>query len=498
LGLLGWQRNYLLVGLPLLQGLSPEEFKAVLAHEFGHLSANHSRFSGWIYRTRRTWERIMDELGRQEQRATIVLTRFLDWFWPKFNAHAFVFSRANEYVADACSAQLAGADHAASALQRTCLLGPQLEEKFWPQIFKSANDQPSPPEDVFQRCATLVRRAPDPADSARWLRAAFLLHTTNHDTHPCLADRLRAIGRLPSGLEQGRLPERLAPFSGPSAAEVYLDPAALQTLTAGISREWHDAIAAGWQERHQHAAELKRKLAQDLELSVKSGDASALWESASTALQLEGDAGAMPLIQQVLRLDPNHAAANFVRGRVTLERDDPEGITCLERAMSADEDSVPAGLALLHAFYARTGQREAVRRIEDRMEAFEVVMREAQAERADVTVKDQLVPHELPAKIIQALQPLFAAEPEIAEVHIARKMVRRLVRQPFYAVAVTLKLTWWKPRSTAASQKLARRLVERMQLPGRFLVFTAEESLKKLGRHVAAVPGSLVFTRQGK
>ena len=49
----GWQKNYLFLGLPLMQSLSPEQFRAILAHELGHLSGNHSRFSGWIYQLRR-------------------------------------------------------------------------------------------------------------------------------------------------------------------------------------------------------------------------------------------------------------------------------------------------------------------------------------------------------------------------------------------------------------------------------------------------------------
>jgi len=49
LGIFGWQQNYLLLGLPLMQSLSVEQLKAVLAHELGHLSGNHSRFGAWIY-----------------------------------------------------------------------------------------------------------------------------------------------------------------------------------------------------------------------------------------------------------------------------------------------------------------------------------------------------------------------------------------------------------------------------------------------------------------
>ena len=45
LGLFGWHRNYLLIGLPLAKALGIEQFKAVLAHEFGHLAKGHGRVS---------------------------------------------------------------------------------------------------------------------------------------------------------------------------------------------------------------------------------------------------------------------------------------------------------------------------------------------------------------------------------------------------------------------------------------------------------------------
>jgi len=43
LGVFGWHQNYLLLGLPLLEGLSKEELTAVLAHECAHLSRQHHR-----------------------------------------------------------------------------------------------------------------------------------------------------------------------------------------------------------------------------------------------------------------------------------------------------------------------------------------------------------------------------------------------------------------------------------------------------------------------
>src|SRR5688500_11412745 len=61
-GLFGGSRNYLIVGLPLIQTLTVEQFAAVLAHEYGHLSGAHGHFASWIYRVRMTWARILDAL----------------------------------------------------------------------------------------------------------------------------------------------------------------------------------------------------------------------------------------------------------------------------------------------------------------------------------------------------------------------------------------------------------------------------------------------------
>ena len=61
LGIFGWQQNFLILGLPLMQALTPEQFKAVAAHEIGHLSGNHGRFGGWIHRVRQTWVQVLEK-----------------------------------------------------------------------------------------------------------------------------------------------------------------------------------------------------------------------------------------------------------------------------------------------------------------------------------------------------------------------------------------------------------------------------------------------------
>lgn len=123
LGIFGWPRNYLLIGLPLMKTLTAEQFKAVLAHEFGHLAKGHGRVSNWIYRQRLRWARLLSVLESSDSAGGFLFKPFLNWFAPYFNAYSFPMARSNEYEADATSARLTSARSAAEALTSVNVVG---------------------------------------------------------------------------------------------------------------------------------------------------------------------------------------------------------------------------------------------------------------------------------------------------------------------------------------------------------------------------------------
>ena len=116
LGVLGWSRNYLTVGLPLMDALTPEQFEAVLAHELGHLARAHGRFRAWIYRLRTSWTQLAENLRKQGRRSWFIFARFFEWYGPLFGAYTLVLARSQEYSADRHSAEAVGATIAADAL----------------------------------------------------------------------------------------------------------------------------------------------------------------------------------------------------------------------------------------------------------------------------------------------------------------------------------------------------------------------------------------------
>ena len=120
-----------------------------------------------------------------------------------------------------------------------------LDEKFWPGVFKQANQQAEPPQNIFADLAAAFHQPLPADDSARWLRTAFLLETNNLDTHPSLKDRLRALGAVPVEVPAGTLLAQPPPAPVNTAAQLLLG-AAEAMFTQRLSERWRRVVEPGW------------------------------------------------------------------------------------------------------------------------------------------------------------------------------------------------------------------------------------------------------------
>ncbi len=200
-GLIGFPRNYLLLGLPLLESATPDEAMAVVAHEYGHLAGAHGRFGAFIYRLRLSWGTIQAIAGQWTGWTGRLLRKPVDWYAPYFNAYTFVLARTNEYQADAASAELVGTPAAASALKRVNVSGGSYE-RFLSTTFASARSEGTPPDDLSERWARTAL-APQAAELAsKDLGEALARDPGVADTHPSLRQRLLALGVAEAALNE--------------------------------------------------------------------------------------------------------------------------------------------------------------------------------------------------------------------------------------------------------------------------------------------------------
>ncbi|HKP76542.1 MAG TPA: M48 family metallopeptidase, partial [Longimicrobiaceae bacterium] len=189
LGILGWHRNYLSLGLPLLQGLSPEHARAVVAHELAHLSRQHSRMGGWVHRVMETWHRLVERV-EENARPKGALGAFFRWYVPFLDAFTRVESRASELEADALAARVVGADALGAALARTAVISRYHNEVFWPWFEARTAERPVP----FHGPFAARTMAPAPDAGAAWVQESLAKPDNPFFSHPELRTRLDALG----------------------------------------------------------------------------------------------------------------------------------------------------------------------------------------------------------------------------------------------------------------------------------------------------------------
>jgi len=359
LGPFGWHRNYLTLGLPLMQALTPGQFRAVLAHELGHLSGNHGRFGSWVYRVRQTWVQLLVRLEREERWGAFVFTKFVNWFAPYFNAYSFVLARRHEYEADKAAAQIAGAREAARALAAVAVKGAYLSEKYWPEIFGRADEQREPTSGAFAGMWPVLRSGPAAGDARQFLSRSLLEETGYEDTHPALAQRLGALGLGPEEAESLAEEVAAAGEGVETAAEHYLGELRGE-LSRRLDEEWVAKTAPAWRERHERATKSRRRLA-ELEEKARAQELNdkEAWALAELTAEFRGTEEAVPLLRELTGRNNKMVAApaHSLLGQILLAKEDESGIEHMQRAMAADHEYVPVACQVLYG-YLRTHGRE--------------------------------------------------------------------------------------------------------------------------------------------
>lgn len=456
LGIFGWPRNYLLIGLPLMKALSVEQFKAVLAHEFGHLARGHGRVSNWIYRQRLRWSRLMATLDATKSRGSFLFRPFLDRFAPYFNAYSFPLARANEYEADAASARLTSPKAAAEALTSVNVIGSYLSEQYWPQIHKMADDIPQPGFAPFSSFNERMVADFDTATAQSWLDQAMARKTSLADTHPALSDRLKAIGEAP----------RLVPPDPANSADRLLGDV-LGSLSESFDQRWQQNILPSWRERHQNVQEDRRKLA-ELNAKHESGAELSVRESYDRAILTDSigkdPVAAISQLRALHGLAPDNALVSFGLGGRLIASNDDSGRALIEQAMRLDEEAIVSGAELLRDYHWRNGREDQARSWHKRLIERQQLLSAAQRERQQVLLTDQFEKTGLSEQQLEDLRSQLRAVRGLRKAYLLRKQVRYLPEHAFFVLGFSA-TGFFQRHNRKRDAEIAGKIRQNVELP---------------------------------
>jgi Zn-dependent protease with chaperone function len=476
LGLAGY-RHALVIGLPLMRVLDRDELGAVIAHEFGHFRNGHGRFSGWIYRLRLSWYRLVDALARGGASMSRLLLLFFRWYAPYFNAYSFVLAREDEYEADAVSARLVGEEARVSALIRVEHSALWLRRRFLPQLQARMRSHPQPPHAYNALLAAALREAP-PIDVARLLACATRENDLE-DTHPTLSQRVNAIDAPPALRE-------------PGVPAVALLGESLSRIERRLDEIWRDDMREPWALAYAQSRDERERL----EAIERRADwtVDECLEHARLVERLRPDVDAGPFFERALAAAPEHAGAHVSAGLLRIDNDDASGAALLRRAMRLDAGAIRPVFERLKE-YAHDGtlappvvEALAALREEFAQQAVSLSARDG------VDEDDELLAHDLDDEALTAVRAALARIAPIAAAWLVRKrleMVDEIVeKQAHY----TLLLTW---RGSVASEDSGlKRVLAAWPLPSSVTVFS-DSAQRELAKRVRSVCGEPIY-RKGR
>lgn len=458
LGIFGWYRNDLVLGLPLLYALTPEEVSAVIAHEYGHLCGADGKFSSWIYRVRYAWASLLEDFDQTGSMAGFVFDTFFHWYIPYFEAYSFALARANEYAADRFSVQYAGSKTAAQALTRINLHGLQFND-YWRAAWLRAHEHAVPPADIVRMSCDHGATLPEEAKRLRCLQGALGYKGSEADTHPPFRDRIEAMGETAG----------YASREHASAAAQWLG-ARLALVEAELEKAWAKFNEQAWQKRHQQAQALRPRL-DELEAISRSAalDADEALERASLTLTLKGDAAAKPLLEALLQKLPDHPDVLLENAKLLADEGDNRAFALFDKAIGSSDDEVAyeAGLAA-YQLALELADSERAHSYENKLPELSKATRKAEWHRANLAAGEVFEAHGLTAEQLQRVKNALANMPLLRSVWLVRRSIKQSNGDPIFVLGIAIY------SNVATLDPLLKDIAEQVELPGRFLVVFPE------------------------
>jgi Zn-dependent protease with chaperone function len=186
-------RRVMGLGLPLMRILSQSQFRAVLAHEFGHYHGGDTSIGPWIYKTRAAISRTLAALGDSSW-----LQAPFRWYGNMFMRITHAVSRRQEFVADELAARTVGARPLIEGLRSVHRVAPAFTHYWYAEYVPVLRAGFIPPfADGF---AQFVRDERIAANMDRYLEQQMTSSQSDpYDTHPPLKERIAALAELPPG-----------------------------------------------------------------------------------------------------------------------------------------------------------------------------------------------------------------------------------------------------------------------------------------------------------
>lgn len=253
LGLLPGRRR-MVIGVPLLAGLTVPQLRAVLAHEYGHFVNHDTRLATITMRGRTAVEHTVAAFGDGTGNSTGIgngVQAAIGGLYVRYGLYFLKVSQSvaqrQELAADRDSAHRAGRDTAAAALRLVPVLAAAHHHYTETYALMGAPVGSFPPVGEFHGGFRRMLAARSHEALATLARARKAPRPSRYDSHPPMAERVALIEALPADgrPDDPAAPSALSLLRDQDAVLAALEAGTLPADHAGATRlDWPDLVMA--------------------------------------------------------------------------------------------------------------------------------------------------------------------------------------------------------------------------------------------------------------
>ena len=419
-GFFGPTKNYLILGVPLLQTMSADEVRSVIAHEFGHLCHEDGRLGVWAYRLRETFGRAINAIHNNSGSSIANWSfKFFHWFYPKFDRLSFSLCRQQEYKADEVAARVTSKENVAAALQRLTFVEPSYA-KYWQEIWDQTKVSQRPESSPWSRLVPDIASEFDTTAGEVALKAELDRPTTDEDTHPATSDRISALGMTPF--------TTLEPVNQPAFEAIFA--ASAPELLKTMDNAWRDDVSDYWAQEHS-----------DWHTSLKTFEEQ---YAKRETLSEEDELNLVLLAERLDKLDEAKAlikafvpkyitnpAGHFQLGRLLFEDDYTLAEAGFLECLKQDIEYFSAVQEWIAYHYEQAGHPErAEELLKEDEKSWNNIVDAANAEREQMLATDTFTNPDITQEMLNELVSFIGTRLEIREAWLVEKEVQHFKHRP--------------------------------------------------------------------
>jgi len=197
-----WSTNTLIIGLPVLQCLSPKQFECMVARRIGQFSKRYNPVTNWLYQLRSIWQQYRVSYNQQRGFGIQPLKWFFSVYAPVYAMISVYAARQDELNADSYAMELFNDKDVLEMITADALCRWYLHSQYWPAVVKVASIETRSLPTPHTKMSSAVHAIKNGERLDKLIDNAYGEKPLSSNAMPSLRDRIKNIGHQKPCMEK--------------------------------------------------------------------------------------------------------------------------------------------------------------------------------------------------------------------------------------------------------------------------------------------------------